>query len=107
MQDLSDLTHTVDGVQITPGLWVWNNNLDSVQVDPDQFGDDSVTGVRGSSWDGWYRMLDGQGNRTHIANGERMTTVFYGLRAARYPGLAHSEARARATSGAETARSPQ
>jgi hypothetical protein len=91
------LIHTSDGVEITPGLWVWNNNLDSVQVDPRQFVDPSpITGVLGTCWDGWYNMLDGDGGRASIMNGERMATVFEGLFAEDFPGMSLREAKASA-----------
>jgi hypothetical protein len=98
MTDRSDKTHTVDGVEITPGLWVWDNNLDSVQVDPEQWPGSSryrgdISGVGGQHWDGWYDMLRADGSRAHIMNGERMVTVFEGLRAADFPGVAYGDAK--------------
>lgn len=97
MKDQSDLTHTVDGVEITPGLWVWDNNLDSVQVDPAQFPGapqySELTDVGGKYWDGWYRTRTPDGGFGAVLNGERMVTVFEGLRAADFPGMAYGDAK--------------
>jgi hypothetical protein len=65
---------TANGVPITDGLWVWNNNLDRVQVSyADTFGAYFVPGE--SYWDGWFKMRTVTGERSDIMNGERMTTV--------------------------------
>lgn len=98
MQDRSDQTHTVDGVEISPGLWVWDNNLDSVQVDPEQFPGGAryrgeTTGVFGQYWDGWYDTQNADGTRAALLNGERMVTVFEGLRAEDHKGKSLGEAR--------------
>lgn len=96
-RDLSDATHTVDGVEITPGLWVWDNNLDSCQVDPGQFPGgsrySSLTGVGAQHWDGWYDTVRPDGTRGALLNGERMVTVFEGLRAEDFPGKSYGEAK--------------
>jgi hypothetical protein len=89
--DRSDQTHTADGVEITPGLWVWDNDLESVQVDPEQFPGGSryrgeLTGVFGQYWDGWYNMIRPDGTRSAIMNGTRMATVFEGKRAEDHAG---------------------
>lgn len=95
-RDMSDATHTVDGVEITPGMWVWDNNLDSVQVSPDQFPGaarySALTDVGGTHWDGWYRTRWQHGNGP-VLNGERMVTVFEGLRAEDYKGMSYGDAK--------------
>ena len=91
---MTDNFHTSDGVEIAPGLWVWDNNLNSVQIDPAQFVDPSpLTGVGGQYWDGWFNTLDGEGKRSHVMNGERIATVLQGKRAADYAGLSFREAK--------------
>lgn len=92
MPTAPDNRHTSDGVEITPGLWVWDNNLNSVQVDPAQFVNPSpLTGIGGQYWDGWYNMLDGKGERAPIMNSERIATMFEGRLAADFPGMSWRE----------------
>jgi hypothetical protein len=96
-RDLSDATHTVDGVEITPGLWVWDYDLLSVQIDPEQFPGgrrhSPITGVGAEHWDGWYDTVKPDGTRGGIMNGTRMVAVFEGLRAADYQGMTYGEAK--------------
>jgi hypothetical protein len=98
MQDRSDKTHTVDGVEIAPGLWIWDNNLDSRQVDPEQFPGgrthSPITGVGGEHWDGWYNTLGKDGRRAGLSNGERMIAVYEGVKASDHPGMAFGDVRA-------------
>ncbi|MDQ3222058.1 MAG: hypothetical protein M3Q75_01055 [Gemmatimonadota bacterium] len=64
---------TANGVKITEGLRVWDNNLDRVIVSiPTPYGDE-----------GWFDTLTEDGRRGGMSNGERMTTVnpFTGERA--------------------------
>lgn len=107
MQDRSDNTHTTDGVEITPGLWVWDNNLDSRQVSPGNWPAEDAeprSGQVGSPhFDGWYDTLDAEGKRAGLSNGTRMITVFRGalgedppLRAEDYQGMRWADAKAAA-----------
>jgi hypothetical protein len=98
--DRSNDTHTADGVKITPGLWVWNNNLDSVQVTPEQFATPEARERLFRQADPtatiysqvWYDTTGG------IFNGTRMATVFEGLHAADYPGMSYGNAKRQARS---------
>lgn len=93
--DRSDDTHTADGVEITPGLWVWNNDLRSVQVKPEQFATDEARARLFREADPsatvyskvWYDTTGGS------FNGTRMATVFEGIRAADYQGMSYGDAK--------------
>lgn len=95
--DRSDDTHTADGHLITPDLWVWNNDLRSVQVKPEQFegearerlfrrADPTATVYS----EVWYDTTGGS------FNGTRMATVFRGFPAANYQGMTFGEAKEQA-----------
>lgn len=101
MEDRSNDTHTADGVEITPGLWVWNNNLDSVMVTPEQFATPEAKArlfARADPGktvysDVWYDTTGGS------YNGTRMATVFQGIKAADHPGSAYGTAKRTAGRG--------
>jgi hypothetical protein len=62
---------TVDGVEITDGLLVWDYDLDLSRVSfADTTGMDSAWG-----FDGWFGLLTVSGDRRKLMNGERMVTV--------------------------------
>lgn len=104
--DRSDDTHTADGVKILPGLWVWNNDLRSVQVKSEQFfGEarerlfrqaDPTATVYSQVW---YDTTGGS------FNGTRMATVFEGYAAKDYPGMTFGEAKKEAWNNAGAAHS--
>lgn len=92
MHDRSDDTHTADGVEITPGLWVWNNDLKSVQVKPEQFVGEARTRLFREADPTatvysrvWYDTTGGS------FNGTRMATVFNGVRASDHPGAQYGD----------------
>ena len=62
---------TVDGVEITDGLVVWDYDLDLSRVSfADTTGMDSTWG-----FDGWFGLRTVADNRRKLMNGERMVTV--------------------------------
>lgn len=71
---------TADGVPITDGLIVWDNNLDVCVVD---YATTFYYGVISDHWDGWFDTKRRDGGRAHPLNGERMavTHPFTGERA--------------------------
>lgn len=71
---------TTDGVPITAGLWVWTNELKSRKV------------VKGPDSEGWYDLVDADGNRSPIMDGSRMAVWFGGLNAAEFQGMTHKDA---------------
>jgi hypothetical protein len=94
MQDQSNDTHTADGVEITPGLWVWNNDLKSVKVTEEQFSTEEARARLFREADPtatvyskvWYDTTSGS------FNGTRMATRFHGYKAADYQGLSYGDA---------------
>ena len=60
---------TVDGVEITDGLWVWDYDLDLSRV---SLAD--TTGMDSDHFDGWFGLWS-FGGRRKLMNGERMVTV--------------------------------
>ena len=68
------LLRTLDHVQITDGLAVWDYNLDRgfVRLDFDREGDYAIGGPK---WDGWFEVVAAPGDRLgSLMNGERVWT---------------------------------
>lgn len=65
--------YTSDGVAITPGLRVQDNNLKWGLVEAPQFFDDGMLMPGGQYFDHWYYVVRENGHRERF-NGERLTT---------------------------------
>ncbi|AZM47848.1 hypothetical protein DMB38_20485 [Streptomyces sp. WAC 06738] len=73
MRDLSDETHTFDGVEITPGLRVLDYDRKWGVVDPEQFERKGMCDPGGEYFNGWYEIKRDDGSRS-LMNGTRLTT---------------------------------
>ncbi|MEV8601857.1 hypothetical protein AB0465_18485 [Streptomyces griseoviridis] len=73
MKDRSDITHTFDGVEITPGLRVLDYDRKWGVVDPAQFERGGDLDPGGKHFNGWYDIKRDDGS-TSLMNGERLTT---------------------------------
>ena len=66
---ITPVHRTVDRVEITDGLWVWDYDLDLSRI---SFADTSM--LNSEHFDGWFSLWSLEGRRK-LMNGERMVTV--------------------------------